>query len=142
MKEYTYEEISIGQSESFTKEVTEEMENAFRRITGDKNPLHRDDGFAKEISKGKYSSHVIFGMLTASFYSTLAGMYLPGKYSLTHSLERVDFKKPVFIGDVLTVSGIVREKQDDLKLIIIDAVIKNQNSKVVSKACMKVLVQR
>jgi acyl dehydratase len=69
-------------------------------------------------------------------------MYLPGKYSLIHSLERIDFKKPVFRGDVLTVSGTVREKQDDLKLIIIDAVIKNQNSKVVSKACMKVLVQK
>lgn len=142
MNDYTYEEISIGQCESFTREVTYEMENAFRRITGDDNPLHKDDLFASEISNGKYSSHVIFGMLTASFYSTLAGMYLPGRYSLIHSLERLDFKKPVFRGDILTVSGTVREKQDDLKLIIIDAVIKNQNSKVVSKACMKVLVQK
>ncbi|WP_026491175.1 MaoC/PaaZ C-terminal domain-containing protein [Butyrivibrio sp. XPD2002] len=142
MREYTYEELEIGQNESFTKEITAEMENAFRSITGDENPLHKDDGFAGEISGGKYSSHVTFGMLTASLYSTLAGMYLPGKYSLIHSFDRIDFRKPVFVGDVLTVSGTIHEKQDDLSLIIIDALIKNQNGKVVSKAAMKVIVQR
>ena len=39
-------------------------------------------------------------------------------------------------------SGTVREKQDDLKLIIVDAAIRNQNDKVVSKASIKVLVQK
>lgn len=142
MKEYTYDEISVGQCETFTKTITIEMENAFRSVTGDENPLHRDDDFACEISRGNFPMHVTFGMLTASLYSTLAGMYLPGKYSLIHSLERIDFRKPVYVGDVLTVSGIVREKHDDLKLIIIDVVVKNQNGKVVSKAGMKVLVQK
>lgn len=142
MKEYLYDEIEVGQSENFTKTITIKMENAFRSITGDENPLHQDDDYACEISQGRFLSHVTFGMLTASLYSTLAGMYLPGKYSLIHSLERIEFKKPVFVDDVLTVSGIVREKQDELKLIVIDALIKNQNGKVVSKARMKVLVQK
>lgn len=142
MNDYTYKDITIGQCESFKKNVTFEMENAFRAISGDDNPLHIDDEFARETSNGKYASHVVYGMLTASFYSTLAGMYLPGKYSLIHSLDQIEFKKPVFIGDVLTVSGTVREKQDDLKLIIVDAAIRNQNDKVVSKASIKVLVQK
>ena len=118
------------------------MEDMFRSITGDLNPLHRDDAYAKEISSGKYTSHVVFGMLTASLYSTIAGMYLPGKYSLIHSLEKVDFKKPVYVGDRLTVTGTVREKQDGLKLLILDVVIRNQTGKIVSKAGMKVLVQK
>lgn len=142
MREYTYDEITVGQIESFTVTMTTEMEDAFRRMTGDENPLHRDDAYSCEVSHGRFSSHVSFGMLTASFYSTLAGMYLPGKYSLIHSLEHLDFKKPVFAGDVLTVTGTVREKQDGLKLILVDAVIKNQNGKVVSKAGIKVLVQK
>ena len=68
--------------------------------------------------------------------------YLPGKYSLIHSLENVDFKKPVFAGDELFVTATVKDKQDDLHLIILDVVIRNQNNKVVSKASMKVLVQK
>lgn len=142
MREYTFDEIEVGLTESFTTKITTEMEDMFRAITGDENPLHKDDDYAKEVSGGKYESHVAFGMLTASLYSTIAGMYLPGKYSLIHSLERVDFKKPVFVGDELTVTGTVKEKQDDLHLIILDLVIRNQNNKVVSKAGMKVLVQK
>lgn len=142
MREYTFDEIDVGLTESFTITITTEMEDMFRAITGDDNPLHKDDNYAREISDGKFESHVAFGMLTASMYSTIAGMYLPGKYSLIHSLERVDFKKPVFTGDILTVTGTVKEKQDELHLIILEVVIRNQNNNVVSKASMKVLVQK
>ncbi len=141
MNEYKYDEIDVGLSESFTIQITAKMEDMFREITGDYNPLHRDDVFAKEVSRGRFDSHVSFGMLTASLYSTIAGMYLPGKYSLIHSLERVDFKSPVFVGDELTVTGTVKEKQDELKLLLLSVVIRNQNNKIVSKASMKVLVQ-
>ena len=118
------------------------MENKFRQISGDENPLHMDDSFAYEISGGKYSSHVTFGLLTASLYSTLAGMYLPGKYSLIHSLENLSFQQPVFTGDKLTVEGKVVDKDESLHLLRIKAVIKNQNNKTVSKAMMKVMVMQ
>ena len=142
MNEYTYDDILIGMTESFSKRITPEMEDAFRAITGDENPLHKDDVYAVQVSGGKFERHVAFGMLTASLYSTVAGMYLPGKYSLIISLENVDFKKPVFAGDELFVTATVKDKQDDLHLIILDVVIRNQNNKVVSKASMKVLVQK
>lgn len=142
MNEYTYDDILIGMTESFSKRITPEMEDAFRAITGDENPLHKDDVYAVQVSGGKFERHVAFGMRTASLYSTVAGMYLPGKYSLIHSLENVDFKKPVFAGDELFVTATVKDKQDDLHLIILDVVIRNQNNKVVSKASMKVLVQK
>jgi len=79
-------------------------------------------------------------MLTASLYSTLAGVYLPGKYSLIHSLEDLKFLKPVYAGDKLTVSGDVVDKDGQLGLIIIKAEIRNQENKCVSKAKIKVLV--
>lgn len=142
MNEYTYSDLEIGQAESFSKEITVEMEEQFRQITGDINPLHRDDVYAEEIGNGKFKSHVTFGMLTASLYSTLAGVYLPGKYSLIHSIENISFKKPVYAGDVLTVSGVVNGKQDDFKLIRVSARITNSDGKVVSKADMKILVQK
>lgn len=142
MNEYTLSEISVGMKASFQREITLDMENRFREISGDENPLHRDDAFAKEIGGGRFESHVAFGMLTASLYSTVAGMYLPGKYSLIHSFEDLSFLKPVFAGDVLTVSAEVVDKDEALRLIRLKVTIKNQNNQSVSRAKMKVLVMK
>ena len=50
MNEYTFDEIEVGMSASFKKLITKEMEDSFRMITGDENPLHKDDSFALEMS--------------------------------------------------------------------------------------------
>ena len=142
MNEYKLCDIEIGMEASFNKTVTIEMENSFREISGDENPLHKDDEFAKEISDGKFRSHAAFGMLTASLYSTMAGMYLPGKFSLIHSFDDLSFLNPVFVGDNLTVTGKVVDKVDDLRLIVLKVSIRNQEKKVVSRAKMKVLVMK
>lgn len=140
MNEYTLKEIDVGMTACFSKTITKEMEYAFRSLSGDENPLHKDDSFAVEVSGGKFPGHATFGMLTASLYSTLAGMYMPGKYSLIHSFEELSFKNPVFVGDELTVSAEVTDKDEALKLIRIKVNIRNQNNKVVSKSKMKILV--
>ena len=142
MNEYRYSEIAVGMKAEFSKQITVEMENAFRELSGDDNPLHKDDAFAQSISDGKYESHVAFGMLTASLYSTIAGVYLPGKYSLIHSFDEISFTKPVFAGDTLTVCGEVVDKMDDLRLLRLKVVIRNQDNNVVSRAKMKVLVMQ
>ena len=141
MNEFSFQELYYGQSESFRVTVTKELEDSFRMMTGDVNPLHLNDDFAQEVGNGKFRSHVTFGMLTASFYSTLIGVYLPGKYSLIHSLD-IKFQKPVFMGDELTVMGEVTGLQEELKLIQIRATIKNQMSQKVSQADIKVLVMK
>ncbi len=121
--------------ESFSVEITEETMNKFLEITGDSNPLHNNLTYAK--SKG-YEEKVVYGMLTSSFLSTLAGVYLPGKYSLIHSVE-VIFKKPVFISDSpLTVKGKVTEINDNFKQITINVSIFNKNQEKVLRGIMKV----
>ena len=142
MNEYPIEEIQVGMSASFKKLITKEMEDSFRVITGDENPLHKEDDFALEISGGNFKGHAAFGMLTASFYSTVAGMYLPGKYSLIHSFDEISFMKPVFVGDELTVNAEVIDKDEALKMIRLKIIIKNQDNKKVSRAKMKVLVMK
>lgn len=142
MNEYCYSDIRIGQTESFTKEITAEMEKAFCTLTGDENPLHRDDAYAREIGGGRFKDHVVYGMLTASLLSTLSGVYLPGKYSLIHSVEQISFKKPVYTGDVLTVMGTVEDKLDGLNLLLLKVKITNQEKKCVLTAGMRVLVQK
>lgn len=143
MNEYLFSDIQIGMKESFQKEITIEMEDMFRYITGDENPLHKDDGYARLCMRGGgYQKHIAFGMLTASLYSTITGMYLPGKYSLIHSFDEISFLKPVFAGDILTVIGEVTSKEEFLKLIYIKAIIRNQKNIIVSRAKIKVLVTK
>lgn len=137
MNEYKYTEIEIGHIESFTVTITEEMRDKFRDITGDINPLHNDEEYAK--SKG-HNKCVAFGMLTASFLSTLAGVYLPGKKSLIQSTE-VNFRKPVYIGDTITVSGEVIDKNSTFNLFDMKVLITNQNGEKVVKGKMRVAVE-
>lgn len=142
MNEYTMEQINIGLECSFDKMITSEMEDMFRTISGDENPLHRDDEYAKSVLNGKYKKHISFGMLTAALYSTMAGMYLPGKYSLIHSIDNLSFVRPVYSGDILKVNGIVVEKNTELGFIVVKVDIHNQDNVLVSKAKMKILVTK
>ncbi len=136
MNEYTYDEITIGQEESFQVTVSEEMMEQFLQITGDVNPLHRDAAYA---ATRQYVDKVVYGMLTASFFSTLAGVYLPGRYSLIHSVE-TKFLRPVYVGDMLKVSGTVKEKEDAYRMLILNLLIKNRKGEKVVKGTMQIKV--
>jgi len=138
MNHYTYEEIYVGQEERFSVTITEDMLNRFTDITGDVNPMHHDRDYA---IKAGFSDRIAFGMLTASFLSTLAGVYIPGEFSLIHTVD-VEFVKPVFIGDILTIVGTVVEKNDIFKAIWLKVVIKNQEGKKVCRAKMRVGIQK
>ncbi len=134
MNQYRFDEIEVGLSESFEVLITDEMMDCFRSLTGDENPLHQDEGYARE--KG-YKDRVCFGMLSASFLSTLAGVYLPGKYSLIQSVE-VKFSKPVFPGEKLIISGKVTEKNDTFRFIRVKAEAKSPEGEKKLKAVMQI----
>ena len=134
MNTYTYDQIEIGHKESFTVTVTEEDMNKFREITGDVNPLHKDPEYAK--SHG-HPDRVVFGMLTASYLSTLAGVYLPGERSLIHSVD-IKLEGAVYPGDELTIEGTVTEKNDTFQLIMVKVLIRNKTGKKVCKAKMQI----
>ena len=130
MNRFTYEELAVGQTAEFSREITTEMMDKFCEISGDVNPLHKEDAFAKD--KG-YPSRVVYGMLTSSMYSCLAGVHIPGENCLLQSVH-ADFLAPVFIGDTLTCMGKIVEKNDSVRQVVIKAVIRNQDGKKVSRA--------
>ena len=76
------EDFEVGQHASFRKTFTDEDVRRFIEITGDTNPLHVDDEFAARTQFGR---RVIHGMLTASIFSTMVGMLLPGKGAIYRS---------------------------------------------------------
>ena len=133
MNEFEFEDLSIGQTAEFTVTIEEEMLELLKKLSGDVNPLHCDREYA--VSMG-YSDRVVYGMLTASFYSTLAGVYLHGKNCLLYEVSS-SFNKPVFIGDLLTVRGEIKELNDTFRFALIKAVITNRKGEKVSKATIK-----
>ena len=134
MNQYQFLDIKIGLEESFGVVVDSSKLDKFLYICGDNNPLHMDNNYAKE--KG-FSSRVVYGLLTSSFYSTLVGVYLPGKFCILQTID-VQFLKPVYIDDKLQISGKVSYINEAYKQIEIKAKIINQNNKKVSKATIKV----
>jgi 3-hydroxybutyryl-CoA dehydratase len=104
------DEISEGMSAVFSKTVTEADIVLFAGITGDTNPVHLDEEFAKPTM---FKGRIAHGMLTAGFVSAVFGTKLPGPGCIYLS-QNLKFKAPVKIGDTVkarvTVSAIDQEK--------------------------------
>ena len=133
MNHYRLADLTPGVAESFTVTITEEMMAQFYAITGDNSPIHMDADYA--AGRG-YPGRVVYGMLGASFLSTLAGVYLPGEHCLLHGVD-LKFAKPIFIGDTLTVTGVVDEVNDTFREITSKASIVNQDGKKVTRAVIR-----
>lgn len=133
MNHYTLADMKVGLTESFTNTVTPEKMEMFHQITDDCGPIHMDADYAK--TRG-YPGRVVYGMLDASLFSTLAGVYLPGEHCLLHSVKST-FARPVFIGDTLTVTGEVVEVNELFREVVIKAVIRNQNGQKVTRGLIR-----
>ncbi len=129
LQHYTLTELRVGMSESFCVTVTDEMMAQFFAITGDCSPIHLDADYA--ANRG-FGGRVVYGMLSASMVSTLAGVYLPGEHCLLHQVDS-KFAKPVFVGDVLTVSGKISEVNETFRTITVKFAITNQDGKKVTR---------
>ncbi len=134
MNEYRFKDLKVGQEEYFSVTVTEEMMRMFLELSGDENPLHNDEEFA--LDKG-YHSKVVYGLLTTSFISKLVGVLLPGKYCLLQGID-VKYSRPVYVGDILIVKGVVDELHESVQRAVIKVSIQNQDEKKVVKGKVEV----
>lgn len=104
-KGYFIEDLSIGMEASYEREVTEDLINKFAEISGDTNPVHVNEAYAKTT---RFKGRIAHGLLTASFVSTVLGTMLPGPGCIYLHQDLV-FRLPVRIGDVV-VSSVKVEK--------------------------------
>lgn len=103
-----YEDLEIGQAHETVHMIREEDITKFAEVSGDYNPLHMDDEFAAQTPFGQRIAH---GALTASYISGILGNNLPGPGAIFTGLS-MRFRRPVFIGDEVTVRAEVSEKND------------------------------
>jgi acyl dehydratase len=122
-----YSDLKVGQKASLKKIITEEDISNFIEITGDENPLHVDALFAEQTFFGRRIAH---GMLSASLFSTLVGMHIPGTGAIYKS-QTLEFLRPVFIGDTLVAWFEIIAVDPEKELIEIKSWIENQDGQKV-----------
>lgn len=121
------EDELIGKIQTITVTITEKMIKDFAKVSGDFNPIHIDEGYAKNTIFGKRISH---GMLVGSFISNVIANKLPGPGTIYLS-QNFSFKKPVFIGDEITAIVEVLEKKEQKPVYRLKTTCVNQDDKVV-----------
>ncbi|RDE13911.1 MAG: enoyl-CoA hydratase [Candidatus Thorarchaeota archaeon] len=137
MKVTKYSDIMVGQSAQTVHTITEKDIEAFGSLTGDYNPLHFNEEWAKTTM---FEGRIAHGLLTASFISTTIGMKLPGSGTILLS-QTLSFKRPVRIGDTITARAEVVKKDEEKQHITMKTVCTNQRGEAVleGEATVKLL---
>lgn len=123
----TYEAIQIGESASFSKTISETDIYLFAGISGDFNPVHVNETYARQTAFGKRVAH---GPLSQSLVAPVIGTKLPGLGTVALELFS-RFKAPVYIGDTVTATAEVSEKREDKKWVRLKLTWTNQHDEVV-----------
>ena len=130
--------FNVGDSAEITKTIEQSDIDAFARVTGDHNPVHVDEEFAKTTRFGRRIAH---GMLTASLISAVLANKLPGKGSV-YLGQTLQFVAPVFPGDEITARVTVREIREDKPILKLETVCVNQRQEIVIRGEATVLIHR
>lgn len=131
----TIETIKIGDKASFTKTLTETDVYLFAGISGDLNPAHVNQ---IESEKSMFKGRICHGILVSSLISTVLGMYLPGPGTIYLSQD-LKFVAPVKIGDTVTATVEVIERNEERNRLILKTVVINEDGKVVVEGQAKVI---
>ena len=124
---YYIDDLKPGMSESFTKTVTESDIQKFGEVSGDMNPAHFDEKWAKTTM---FKGRIAHGVLTSSYISTVLGMKMPGPGTIFISANS-RFKAPVRIGDTVTTICTVREVNPEKRRVEFDCLCKVGDTVVV-----------
>jgi acyl dehydratase len=127
--------FNIGDTAEITKKIEPADIDAFASVTGDHNPVHVDEEFARTTRFGKRIAH---GMLTASLISAVLANKLPGEGSV-YLGQTLKFVAPVFPGDEITARVTVKEIREDKPIMKLETICLNQRGEVVIRGEATVL---
>ncbi len=132
------DEIEIGESASFAKTVSESDIYLFAGITGDFNPVHVNEEFAKKTPFGARIAH---GGIAMCLIAPVLGTMLPGLGTVALSTQ-CRFKAPVYPGDTVTAKATVTEKDSIRNIVKLDCLWTNQNGVTVGEGESSVMPPR
>lgn len=132
---YTYDELEVGMAATFTKTISETDVYLFAGISGDFNPLHMNDTYAKQTPFGARIAH---GALPQSLIAPVLGMKLPGLGTLLLEIS-VRFRAPTYFGDTVTARGEVIEKLEERRWVRMGLRWTNQKDMLVAEGTALVM---
>jgi len=115
--------LNIGQQFSVSREVTDELVRQFAEVSGDHNPIHLSDEFAKTTRFGRRIAH---GMLSGAFISAVLGNEFRDM-KIVYLSQTLRFRAPVYLGDTVTAIATVTAIREDKQIVTLDTKCMNQN---------------
>ena len=129
-------DLKIGDSFSRSRLVTDELVRQFAEVSGDYNPIHLDEEFAKTTRCGKRIAH---GMLSGAFISAVLGNEFHDRKTIYLS-QTMKFTAPVFIDDTVTATATVTAIREDKGIVTLETICSNQNDEMLVKGECVVMV--
>jgi len=125
----SYDDLQIGEEASFSKTITETDVYLFAGISGDFNPMHVNEAFAKQTP---FKTRIAHGALPQSLIAPVLGTKLPGLGTVAVEIS-CRFKAPVFFGDTVTASARITEKIEKNRWVKLALTWKNQRNEIIAE---------
>lgn len=119
----------LGYTASYSKQITDEMVRTFADISGDHNPMHVDDEFAK---RSRFGQRIAHGMLVAGIISRSLAHELPGRGGV-YLGQTLKFVNPVFINDTITVEMKITNYRESSGVTVVETIVKKQTGEICIK---------
>ncbi len=130
-----FDELSLGQSASLSRTLSEQDIQAFALVSGDVNPAHLDAEYAQGTP---FKAVIAHGMWSGALISCLLGTRFPGPGTI-YLKQDLNFRRPVYIGDTVTVTLTVAQKDEAKKRVELDCLVVNQDNKTVVEGTAKII---
>lgn len=134
-RDVAYDDIYIGDKASLSKTISEHDVYTFAGVTGDFNPVHVNEEFAKQTM---FKGRIAHGMLSAGLISAVLGTELPGINTIYMNQE-LKFLAPVHYNDTLTAEVECLEKNDEKHRLVFRTTVTNQDGTVVTDGQARVM---
>ncbi len=129
-------ELKIGQQFSTTREVTDELVRKFADVSGDYNPIHLDEEFAKTT---RFRRRIAHGMLSGVFISAVLGNEFKG-LKIVYLSQTMKFTAPVYLGDTVTATATITNIREERGIVTLETNCTNQNGELLVKGEAAVMV--
>jgi len=134
IENHPYNEIRVGQSAGLQRTLTSDDIALFGKVSGDLNPTHLDEEFARSSAAGEISGHSLWN---SGLISSLLGNVLPGPGTV-YRKQDLQFHRPVALEDTVTARVKVREKGDNNR-VLFDCEVVNQRGETVMTGLAEVI---
>jgi 3-hydroxybutyryl-CoA dehydratase len=123
----TIDQLRVGDSSSITRAFSERDVQIFAAVTGDANPAHLDEEYARGTM---FKTRIVHGMLVASLFSAILGTQMPGLGTI-YTGQTLKFRRPVLLDEPITATLTVKEVLLEKNRVIFDCLAVNETGEAV-----------